>query len=120
MVVLVFLTDPDVVGKTLRHLGLPSCAPALSPARRPGMPLRSYLPETIGAGEGEQVGQTKRWTIPSWPSTRAMVSRRRQFRATTALRHCWAAVMYMAMMSLIGMDASQGKTASMGTVKSFV
>jgi len=33
MVVLAFLTDPDVVGRILRHLGLPACAPALAPAR---------------------------------------------------------------------------------------
>jgi len=32
MVVLAFLTDPEVVGKILRHLGLPTCAPALAPA----------------------------------------------------------------------------------------
>ena len=32
MVVLAFLTDPDVVGKILRCLGLPPCAPALVPA----------------------------------------------------------------------------------------
>ena len=32
MVVLAFLTDPDVVGRILRHLGLSTCAPALAPA----------------------------------------------------------------------------------------
>jgi len=32
MVVLAFLTDPDVVGRILRCLGLPTCAPALAPA----------------------------------------------------------------------------------------
>ena len=32
MVVLAFLTDPDVVGKILDHLGLPTCAPGLGPA----------------------------------------------------------------------------------------
>ena len=32
MVVLAFLTDPDVVGRILRHLGLSTCAPALVPA----------------------------------------------------------------------------------------
>ena len=31
-VVLAFLTDPDVVGRILPHLGLPTCAPALAPA----------------------------------------------------------------------------------------
>ena len=32
MVVLAFLTDPDVVGRILRYLGLPTCAPALAAA----------------------------------------------------------------------------------------
>ena len=32
MVVLAFLTDPDVVGKILKHLGLPTSAPVLAPA----------------------------------------------------------------------------------------
>jgi hypothetical protein len=32
MVVLAFLTDPEVVGKILRHLGLPASAPVLAPA----------------------------------------------------------------------------------------
>lgn len=34
MVVLAFLTDPDGVGRILRHLGLPDAAPAVAPARR--------------------------------------------------------------------------------------
>lgn len=33
MVVLAFLTDPGVVSRILRHLGLPTVAPALAPAR---------------------------------------------------------------------------------------
>ena len=33
MIVLAFLTDPAVVEKILRHLGLPDAAPALAPAR---------------------------------------------------------------------------------------
>jgi hypothetical protein len=36
MVVLVFLTDPEVVSRILRHLGLPIVAPMLAPARRSG------------------------------------------------------------------------------------
>ena len=43
MTVLAFLTDPDVVEKILRHLGLPVSAPALSPAR--SSPLGFALPE---------------------------------------------------------------------------
>ena len=35
MVVLAFLTDPDVVRKILAPLGLPTTAPALVPARTP-------------------------------------------------------------------------------------
>lgn len=34
MVVLAFLSDPAVVGRILRHLGLPDVAPAVAPARR--------------------------------------------------------------------------------------
>jgi hypothetical protein len=33
MVVLAFLTDPDVVAKILRHLGLHTCPPPLAPPR---------------------------------------------------------------------------------------
>jgi hypothetical protein len=34
MVVLAFLTDPDVVTRILHHLGLPAAPPAIAPARR--------------------------------------------------------------------------------------
>jgi hypothetical protein len=62
MVVLAFLTDPEVVGKILRHLGLPLSAPALTPARSSAVPsqggrsLGFALPEGDGAsvrGEGD-------------------------------------------------------------------
>ena len=33
MTVLAFLSDPEVVGKILNHLGLPACAPALGGAQ---------------------------------------------------------------------------------------
>jgi hypothetical protein len=33
MIVLAFLTDPELVEKILRHLGLPWSAPSLAPAR---------------------------------------------------------------------------------------
>ena len=36
MVVLAFLSDPDVVGRILHHLGLPTTAPALAPAKSSG------------------------------------------------------------------------------------
>ena len=45
MVVLAFLSDPEVVGKILQHLGLPTTAPALAPARSSGRPLGFALPE---------------------------------------------------------------------------
>ena len=38
MTVLAFLTDPEVVGKILRHLGLPTSAPALAAATRAPQP----------------------------------------------------------------------------------
>ncbi|MBU1701988.1 MAG: hypothetical protein KJ970_11845 [Candidatus Eisenbacteria bacterium] len=49
MVVLAFLTDPKVVGKILRHLGLAATPPALSPAR-PSDPPMGFLLETDGGG----------------------------------------------------------------------
>jgi hypothetical protein len=48
MTVLAFLTDPDVVGGILRHLGLPTTAPALVPAQAPAPPLVFLLPEGAG------------------------------------------------------------------------
>ena len=45
MTVLAFLSDPDVVYKILRHLGLPICAPALAPARSTTQPLAFELPD---------------------------------------------------------------------------
>jgi hypothetical protein len=47
MVVLAFLTDPEVVVKILKHLGLPTTAPALAPARSSGRVMGFAL------GEGE-------------------------------------------------------------------
>ena len=41
MMVLAFLTDPDVVGRVLRHLRLPTCAPALAPAG--SFPCQQFL-----------------------------------------------------------------------------
>ncbi|MBM3287730.1 MAG: hypothetical protein FJY88_10340 [Candidatus Eisenbacteria bacterium] len=42
MVVLAFLTDPDVVGRILRHLGWPWVAPSLAPARFSGSEGGAY------------------------------------------------------------------------------
>jgi hypothetical protein len=49
MVVLAFLTDPQVVGKILRHLGLAATAPALSPSRSSESPM-GFLLETDAEG----------------------------------------------------------------------
>ena len=58
MVVLALLSDPDVVGKIVRHLGLPTTAPALAPARSSGGALGFDLPqEDAVAGDG----QDDRW-----------------------------------------------------------
>ena len=56
MIVLAFLTDPEVVGKILRHLGLPVAAPVLAPARSPRPALGFALPDedsTSSAREGD-------------------------------------------------------------------
>jgi hypothetical protein len=56
MIVLAFLTDPAVVEKILRHLGLPLSAPALAPARSvPWQPSLDPLPppsRTADLGDG--------------------------------------------------------------------
>ncbi|MBD3162080.1 MAG: hypothetical protein GF328_08235 [Candidatus Latescibacteria bacterium] len=48
MKVLAFLTAPHVVGKILRHLGLPVTVPELSPVR--SSPLGFALPEEESRG----------------------------------------------------------------------
>ena len=48
MVVLAFLSDPDVVGKILRHLGLPTTAPETSD---------TLDPAHSECGQGEAEGQ---------------------------------------------------------------
>ena len=59
MVVLAFLTDPDVVGRILRHLGLSSCVPALSPARSSGLPLGFDLADVdSSAGTAEEASDS--------------------------------------------------------------
>jgi hypothetical protein len=57
MVVPAFLSDPDVVGKILRHLGLPTTAPALAPARSSGgAPGFDLPPEDAGSDAGDDDG----------------------------------------------------------------
>jgi len=69
MVVLAFLTDPDAVGRILRHLGLPSCTPALSSASPSGLPLGFSLPdEDSVVGEREDDGgDSMVRDSPIWP-----------------------------------------------------
>ncbi len=60
MIVLAFLSDPEVVGKILHHLGLPATAPALAAARSSGRSLGFALPEEDSASvreEGDTVGR---------------------------------------------------------------
>ena len=59
MVVLAFLTDPEVVGKILRHLGLPCSAPFVAPARSPAPALGFGLPDEdcISSARGEDEGR---------------------------------------------------------------
>jgi len=45
MIVLALLSDPEVVGKILHHLGLPTTAPVLAPARSSTRALGFGLPE---------------------------------------------------------------------------
>ena len=57
VVVLAFLSDPYVVGKILRHLGLPPMPPALAAARPSGWVLGFGLAEEgAGSGGGEDAG----------------------------------------------------------------
>jgi len=55
MTVLAFLTDPEVVQKILAHLGLPTSAPALTPARTPQPELGFAL---AGADAGSEAGES--------------------------------------------------------------
>jgi hypothetical protein len=56
MVVLAFLTDPEVVEKILRHLGLPTCAPALAPAG--SMPCQQLPLQQLAPFSGPALGCT--------------------------------------------------------------
>jgi hypothetical protein len=46
MIVLALLSDPEVVGEILHHLGLPTTAPALTPAR--SVPVNGTLSRGLG------------------------------------------------------------------------
>ena len=55
MVVLAFLTDPDVVQKILTHLGLPTTAPALAATRtsQPEMGFTLAAQDAVASEEAE-------------------------------------------------------------------
>ena len=70
LTVLAFLSDPEVVGKILRHLGLPACAPALAAARPSGRVLGFALPEEdsgFGGGGDDGCGESRDSGIPIRP-----------------------------------------------------
>jgi hypothetical protein len=67
MTVLAFLSDPKVVGKILKHLGLPTTAPALLAANSPAPALGFVLPED-DAGPAEV--DDERDAGPGQPPTR--------------------------------------------------
>jgi hypothetical protein len=52
LVVLALLSDPEVVGRILRHLGLPALAPTQAAARPSGRVLGFDLAEDGGGSEG--------------------------------------------------------------------
>jgi hypothetical protein len=59
MIVLALLSDPEVVGRILHHLGLPTTAPVLAPARSSTRALGFVLPEddvVSGREEGDDAG----------------------------------------------------------------
>jgi hypothetical protein len=59
MVVLAFLTDPEVVARILKHLRLPCAAPVLTPARSSGPALGLALPDedSISSAREEDGGR---------------------------------------------------------------
>ncbi|MBU1948896.1 MAG: hypothetical protein KJ927_09310, partial [Candidatus Eisenbacteria bacterium] len=65
MVVLAFLTDPVVVGKILRHLGLNDVPPALSPAR-PSDPPMGFLLEADTEGMDADAGDVESADPDPW------------------------------------------------------
>jgi hypothetical protein len=67
MTVLAFLSDPEVVGKILRHLGRPTVAPALAASRGPAPALGFVLPQDeAGPADVGHGGDT----CPGEPATR--------------------------------------------------
>ena len=72
MVVIALLTDPAVVGKILRHLGLPHVAPALAPADaapwQPGLdPLPALVEGDVVAPEVDTAPDGTRGGAWGWP-----------------------------------------------------
>jgi len=69
MVVLAFLSDPEVVGRILGHLGLPAMAPVLAAARPSGWVLGFGLAEDSVADRRDEEGDgdSGGWGIPVRP-----------------------------------------------------
>ena len=64
MVVLAFITDPEVVGKILRHLDLPVSAPALAEPRLSQEPKGFELEEVEAGAGGEDTAPDEGETRP--------------------------------------------------------
>jgi hypothetical protein len=101
IVVLAFLSDPEVVGKTLKHLGLPLSAPALTPARSSPVPfngghLRKTHPGSPPRLPCPRGGAPRRGTAPFRRDPDAsldrdqMTSQGASARGDTAARAGWA------------------------------
>jgi hypothetical protein len=58
MIVLALLSDPEVVHKILSHLGIPTCVPALAPARSSAPPTgaRRALAAMAAGAESRETG----------------------------------------------------------------
>jgi hypothetical protein len=75
MVVLAFLTDPEVVVNILRHLGLPTTAPALAPSRASGRMMGFALGEDEVASARGLGDEAEASTLPLRPIRRALEGR---------------------------------------------
>lgn len=72
MVVSAFLTDPEVVVKILRHLGLPTTAPVLAPSRSSGRMMGFALGEDEVASASDLGDEAEESTVPLPPIRRPL------------------------------------------------
>ena len=75
MVVLAFLTDPEVVAKILRHMGLPTTAPALAPSRSSGR-MMGFALGVDGAASAGDLGDAAEDSTLSLPPIRRTLEER--------------------------------------------